>query len=219
MYVTARNRKQFNDKLSGLSTNAYKKPTIISNVVLRGAPNYAWAGLQIAPNENMSYVELDNVAIYDVHRTITLDETRTFWANANNVELKVNNSNLRGYTVPGEGWKGITYTKTTFEQGCTTGAELKANEVMTCKVESKTTFDHCYFKAPYIINLAHTDVTFTDSYATSTNQNNIKIDLTGKTGCKFITIESSSQGDPIVTYLDASGNEIAETTTSPARRR
>ena len=223
MYVTARNRKQFYDKLSGLSNNAYKKPTIISNVVLRGAPNYAWAGLQIAPNENMSYVQLDNVAIYDVHRTITLDETRTLWTNANNVELKVNNSNLRGYTVPGKGWNQITYQGTTFEQGSTTGAESNANEMMTCKVEGPTTFDGCFFKAPYIIDLEVENlsvVKFINSNATSTNQNNKMIDLTGKTGCKYITITSTSQGDPVITYYDSNGKDMdAPDESSPARRR
>lgn len=154
MYVTARDRMQFakNEKSSSdlatkgqISDNKlYKKATNISNVVLRGTP-YAWAGLLIAPNHNMREVNLTNVTIYDVYKTIALQkelegsedpsklQNYTYWKEYTNdngtmkpgdkntsVTLNATNCNFRGYTVPGKGWEKISYAKTTFEQGAET---------------------------------------------------------------------------------------------------
>lgn len=149
MYVTARDRKQFENVLSGQnnSTNTTGKKlnekTTIKNVVLRGSP-YGWAGILFAPNANMSSVELDSVTIYDVYQTLALQDVKTtldmqtlqnytYWndyhyngttmvadATLAKIPLDIKNCNLRGYTFPGKGWSKITYSNTTFEQGAET---------------------------------------------------------------------------------------------------
>ena len=150
MYVTARDRKQFENVLSDQnnSTNTTGKrlneKTTIKNVVLRGSP-YGWAGILFAPNANMSSVELDSVTIYDVYQTLALQDVTptldkqtlqnyTYWndyhygsgttmvadATLAKIPLDVKNCNLRGYTFPGKGWSKITYSNTTFEQGAET---------------------------------------------------------------------------------------------------
>lgn len=198
MYITARNRKQFkiDNKPKGKTPIParsdeialhYKKPTIISNVVLRGSP-YAWAGIILAPNENMEKVELNNVTIYDVYKTLSQEndyktakmeaaekgklifsnelQNYTDWQEANQVTLTATDCNFRGYTVPGPNWEEVKYDKTTFEQGSETKYSYDSmkdakgkphqnrNEYKTCKVDAKTTFTDCFFKAPYFIDLS-----------------------------------------------------------------
>lgn len=215
MYVTARDRKQFKDNCPTIDAyitknGEYSKATNISNVVLRGTP-YAWAGILLAPNANMSEVNLVNVTIYDVYKTLALEEVKggddlgkqtlqnyTYWDAYNRkdgksysyeetdskpeINLIATNCNFRGYTVPGSGWKNITYTNTTFEQGSETRysyedmldekkqPSIYRNEYKTCKVEAPTTFDGCYFKAPFYIDLSgesNTNVNFNNCYAAS----------------------------------------------------
>lgn len=213
MYVTSRNRKQFHEHYLTLNDQdkddyTYKKPTIIKNVVLRGAP-YAWAGILLAPNENMEKVRLDSVAIYDVYQTIALDNrTNTGgWPNQINpegIDIEVNYSNFRGYTVPGAGWNLISYKETTFEEGTSTG---HGPEERTYKVEAPTTFNKCYFKAPYIIDLSAVNSnslpTFSKSHATASSDQNVEINLDNykeKGTVIRIMIISSAQGDPIVIH-------------------
>lgn len=263
MYVTARCRNTATDKYD-TEKNKYAKATSISNVVLRGEP-YAYTGLLLAPNENMSRVELDSVYIYDVYQTIALDnQTGSNWNESanqnqwpksitpNNIDLVVRNSNLRGYTVPGSGWNNVSYTTTTFEEGTYISAVYRNDEeemkkAHTYKVEAETTFNGCYFKAPYIIDIATggsvTFAAFTPNegvavncQATATSTKTVKLEM--KTNCKRIVIDSDVQGNPIVfyymnddtyyyctyenqsgTHYSADGQEITDDTTSPARRR
>lgn len=237
MYVTARNRHQFDATTPGNDPNAadyaakvkanYKKPTVIKNVVLRGEP-YAYTGILLAPNKNMTDVELENVAIYDVYQTIALDDwttqfDRDIWPNwkgttegklndydagmyfnANKLTLK--DCNLRGYTVPGAAWQSVNYERTTFEEGSFTNHGSKER---TCKVDITTNFEDCFFKAPYIIDLSAAKVQPTfkagnPSYATGASKNNVQINLDNyKDKGKVLTtikIVSNAQGDPIVIH-------------------
>ena len=242
IYITARDRKQFkankpkaqsDDRPQVASSDAigdkYKKPTKISNVVLRGSP-YAWAGIILAPNENMDTVNLENVTIYDVYRTLSLQEVDnkgqiqnyTNWTDAS-VVLNVKNSNLRGYTVPGGGWNQIKYNKTTFEQGSETrysydtmGDEHR-NEYKTCDVEATTEFTDCFFKAPYYINLrplrnnkSGGTVIFNNCYATSAYNNvEIKLPSDKEDLVYYIAIEKDTErGQTIVKYYGADQKEI-----------
>ena len=211
IYVTARDRYQFNHS----NTSQYKASTVISNMVVRGAP-WAYTGVLISPNRNMDKVELNNVAVYDVYKTIALDQVADYtdskyWPNSSEfnataAKLVVNNCNLRGYTIPGKGFSQVNYSTTTFEQGTFTN---HGDREMTCKVHVPTTFTDCYFKAPYFIDLkdrGSNNVTFTNCYATSSSNTNVKITM--KANCAIIKITSNAQGEPVVTYLDASGKEI-----------
>ena len=226
MYVAARDRKQFFNMFStrknaGTSPNAgaYRKPTIINNVVLRGSP-YAGAGILFAPNENMSKVELHNVAIYDVYKTLALHTSGANWTNATDITLSADKCNFRGYTVPGAGWQKITYTNTTFEEGTFTGAEHE-RDGRTYKAEAPTDFKSCIFKAPYRIDLSEAkknnmSVTFDGKcHAASTSPNNKTIVLDGvKADATLITISSDAQGNPIVKYYvtqaDGTNKKVAE---------
>ncbi|MCH5248086.1 MAG: hypothetical protein J1E99_07995 [Muribaculaceae bacterium] len=229
MFVTARDRKNAGDfyfKEEGSKNNSYAKPTKIYNFVLRGAP-YAWAGMLISPNENMDSVVLNSVNIYDVYKTIAMDDSYkggNYWPNAvpsaATVDFKAIDCNLRGFTELGNGWKSITFNHTTFEEGTFIRAiytsEEKTKESYTYKVDNDVTFNHCYFKAPFRIEIGTKDdgspykVTFDAAnspykgkkcQATSTSPTNK--DLTSvPDGCRLIEITSSPQGDPIVTYYD-----------------
>lgn len=232
MYICGENRHQYESSKKSM----YKQPTEIRNMVIRGEP-YANAGILLAPNKNMSKVYLNNVAVYDVYKTLALDDwSDNFNDNtwpyskgsgngySNNydaaeryavVDLEIEDSNLRGYTVPGESWNSILYNKVTFGQGANIAAiytsDEKKKEAHTCKVEATTTFRNCFFKAPYIIDLSDlkggADVFFDGkNQATGASTNNV--DIVKKTGCSKIVISSNAQGDPVVKYLDANGNEL-----------
>lgn len=249
MYVTARDRNQFGSKnygessvyipdfMDGYDVNgtvaAYKVPTIIRNMVLRGEP-YAHTGILMAPNKNLHRVELENVIIYDVYKTLALRDWKdqkdfnvwphthpnydTFTRNDQFATpakvlpfLVVKKSNLRGYTIPGSMWDYVDYKETTFEQGSDTG---HGSEEYTIKVETTTNFKDCFFKAPYIIDLtALIDknlVTFTNSQATAANQTNLMINLTKdliNKGCNWIYIGSNAQGEPYIEYIKKTGDK------------
>lgn len=247
MFVTARDRKQFETKLSDITEKLKNKwnaaqPTILHNMVLRGSP-YAWAGLLISPNENMSKVVVDNVHIYDVYQTVALNpesklmDDTNLWPNTNvqeatGVELDFQNSNWRGYTNPGDGWKSVSYTNMTFESGMnvnlTSESGMNVNQpddyktLKVGKTETATTFTACIFKAPFVIDMTSASATFDDCYAAAAAVGNIEIDLTTLTNkdiqgkCTKIEISSNSQGQPQVTYYvgdvkyDQDGNQIVE---------
>ncbi|MCH5175754.1 MAG: hypothetical protein J1F40_07695 [Prevotellaceae bacterium] len=217
MYVAARDRKQFSDILferakttsdnntrpATPAQDAYRKPTIIKNVVLRGSP-YAGVGMLFAPNKNMTKVELHNVAIYDVYKTLALHsgDGGANWTDAGDITLNADKCNFRGYTVPGKGWNGINYTNTTFEEGTYTG---HGRNERTYKAEATTTFTNCIFKAPYRIDLSSmpegTAVTFTESKASSASPTNKLISINDdKKATKLITITSDSKGNPVIRY-------------------
>lgn len=248
MYITARDRTQFSTYISDNSSDfpnniSYSKPTEINNLVLRGEP-YAFTGILIAPNENMSEVKLNNVAIYDVYQTIALDNgslNNGQWPNNienSHVALSVKDSNLRGYTVPGKGWKSVIFEKTTFGAGGYYKDIIEKNgasesDRYTYKVEATTTFDNCYFKAPYIIDLTNLkneengNITNTVTFkgkcqATGLTTKNIEL-YTGNNNegsansetslqipdnAKKIIIDTDIQGNPTVKFLDSGGNEI-----------
>ena len=237
MYITARNRLQFvkDGKPTGLASknsigNKYKCDTNISNMVLRGSP-FAWAGIILAPNENMRDVNLTGITIYDVYKTLALQtvgteiQNTTVWNNAQ-VNLILNDCNLRGYTVPGSGWKKITYENTTFEAGSETkyshsnmtGEDFDhRNAFRTCKVEADTDFKKCYFKAPYYIDLSEAvdkyTVKFDECAGTSAYGNEFfKINNEGKYGTEkvyYIGIDKDvEKGVTVVTYYGPDRKEI-----------
>ncbi|MCH5225430.1 MAG: hypothetical protein J1D77_05490 [Muribaculaceae bacterium] len=240
MYITARDRFQFggNDKyvknfmpefMQGfediaVNTASNKIPTIVKNVVLRGEP-YANNGILLAPNKNLHRVELHNVAIYDVYKTLALYDWREktsqlIWPHANllydaltrndqyakpaAVEnlpfIIMDGCNLRGYTVPGTAWRYVNANNTTFERGASTGHD---EEEYTYLIETETNFNKCYFKAPYIIDMtalpAGKSVTFKDCHASSAVVENLPINFQGKTGCNKIMVKSE-HGKPYVEY-------------------
>ena len=216
MFITARDRKN----MGNIYSTNYKRATEVKNVVLRGEP-YAWAGIIISPNENMSKVVLDNVHIYDVFQTIALNQEfgkDNQWPTElsqkpSGVDLEIKNSNWRGYTVPGAGWNSIKYSGMTFGAGASTGNGKKEHTLIIDQTKNGTTFENCYFKAPYIIELGK-DATWgfntTDkkSYATSTSVKNEPIDPSQKNGCTKIVISSDPQGNPIVKYYNSDNQEI-----------
>lgn len=243
MYITARNRHQFGggtyltgsylpEYMLGYESelpNSIKVPTRVRNMVLRGEP-YATNGILLAPNKNLHRVELENVAIYDVYKTLALYDwynikSQKVWPNSNaaydaltrNDQYKsqaaeknlpfmiLRKCNLRGYTIPGPVWRYVDCYETTFERGASTG---HGEEEYTYKVETTTSFNGCYFKAPFIIDMTSLPsgktVNFTNSYATAaTTGSNVKIDLAGKTGCNKVVI-TSEQGNPVVKYYKGS---------------
>ena len=245
MFVTARDRKQF-EKEELLYDTIIKEaedkwsaaqPTILHNMVLRGSP-YAWAGLLISPNENMSKVVVNNVHIYDVYQTVALNpesklmDDTNLWPNKRvqnptGVELDFHNSNWRGYTNPGDGWKSVSYTNMTFESGMNVNQnDDQADNYKTLKVgtteTTATTFTDCIFKAPFVIDMTSASATFVNCSAAAAAVGNIEIDLTTLTNkdiqgkCTKIEISSNSQGQPQVTYYvgdvkyDQDGNQIVE---------
>lgn len=237
MYITARDLKQFVIDMDEIKSDGYtiprkndlepkllyKQPSAVKNVVLRGSP-YAWAGIIIAPNENMKSVSLEHVTIYDVYKTIAREEEApagtkdyevvqnwTKWVDGDTISLNVTDCNLRGYTVPGKGWKSVNYKGTTFEQGSETkfsyesmGTE-NANEYKTCKVEAPTVFDSCFFKAPFYIDLSEArdkgyQVSFINCNGTSAYPNKT---ISGRTDAYYIGIDKDIQnGQTVVTYYD-----------------
>ena len=241
MFITARDRSSYSagdvyTKYAG-KNGGIAQPTTVSNMVLRGSP-YAWAGVLISPNANMSTVTLDNVNIYDVYQTVALDDyvgSNGQWPNSapkpGNVKLDFKNSNWRGYTNPGDGWQSVSYTNMVFEAGTPTAAGLEYNILKVGKVGTatgSTTFTDCTFKAPFIINMENALGTFERCEAAAAAPGNAGIDL-GKVReypgeCVMIVITSNEQGEPQVIYskknnetiteykFDKDGNEIKETT-------
>lgn len=238
MYIAARDRAQFlSDK------NYYKKTTHVKNMVIRGKP-YAYTGISMAPNKNMKGIILENVAVYDCYKTLALDDwskisSRDIWPHNNDCgydtfllpenygkdtqpTLEIKESDLRGYTVPGPIWSSINYTHTTFGQGSyfaqvygDGGYDTNFEHARTYVVEAPTVFNHCYFKAPYVITLSSEKKTadhviswnFKPSgnkgltYATgATSTSNVEIDPTPWSGCTSIVIETDIQGNPVVCY-------------------
>lgn len=216
LFVTARDRKQFYDGNNSNSKSPadktkvyYQAPTILKNIVVRGQP-YAHTGIMLSPNENMDKIELNTVAVYDVYQTLAMNNHiggTNQWPNvvdASQTDLKVVNCNLRGYTVPGAGWKSINYSGTTFEKGKDTG---HGDNEKTYKAESATTFTKCFFKAPYIIEKpASVTVYFgNDCYATAASVN-MKIEPEN-TNWTRIEIDSDSQGRAKVIYIYGNGTQ------------
>lgn len=215
IYVTARDRKN----MGNIYTSSYSRPTIIKSMVLRGSP-WSYTGVLVAPNENMSSLTLDNVAIYDCYRTIGMDNlngvtSATEWPNRNSLdasktELIVNKSNLRGYTVPGKGWKKISYDGTTFEVGSYTG---HGNDEQTCKIEAVTAFTGCYFKAPYTIDLSEKGsytITFDnkcEAAGATTKNVPIRYNTEKYQSATRIEIKTDQDGNPYVEYYNDNEDE------------
>lgn len=232
MFVCPENRHQYSKDVSykeDPNRNLIKQNTVLNDLVLRGSP-YAYTGLLMAPNKNMYLLQLNDVAIYDVYQTIaTYDwkeqgsekiwpNTITYDAgkNVGNAMLELNDCNLRGYTIPGPKWKSITYNRTTFERGTPTG---HGEDEYTCVVETNNTadpgksvpteitFNNCFFKAPYIIDMTDQNnkldnITFTECTATSASDKPQPIDLSkeDRKGTNKIRILSNEYGDAIVRY-------------------
>lgn len=214
--ITSCDRKQF----TGNTNTAWytSAETTLENLSVRGNP-YAYTGICLSPNECMSTINIRYVAVYDVYQTLALDNleknTGDVWPKeikTSGVTLNVEYSNLRGYTVPGAGWKQISYTSVVFERGSHISENQRPDQIATeytCKVESATTFDKCKFKAPYIVDFSGaTDVvTFTGCQAVYGDSSNVTADIQipeGKNCTKIVVDESGN-----VTYFDAGGKEIA----------
>lgn len=221
MFITARDHKEYWKRLNGTSGNLwYKKTTLVKDFVLRGEP-YAYTGILLSPNENMKTINLENIAIYDVYRTLALDGSykadsgsNWYWPNTKpsgaGVTINALTCNFRGYTVPGPGWEQINYTNTTFGNGSyikeiyDTG---RPSEAYTCLVESKTVFKNCYFKAPYIVKKSGAGTWSFESfngkpcYATGATTANVPLtNQNVPSDCVAIYIDVDFQGNPIVTF-------------------
>ena len=154
MFITSRDLSPFASLLTTQDTQ-------VSNMLVRGVP-FAYTGICLSPNKFTGAITLENVSVYDVYRTLALDESEDMqgtWPDKPDgygaATLSVSNSNLRGYTVPGAGWASVSYTEVVFERGAAVAPEGEAQDnVHTCKVESPTTFTDCEFKAPFIIEIA-----------------------------------------------------------------
>ncbi|MCH5228550.1 MAG: hypothetical protein J1F12_00965 [Muribaculaceae bacterium] len=222
MFVTARDRYEYQQ--SGIlpnwdSSDWYKQPTTIKNVVLRGDP-YAWAGIMIAPNKNMSEVNVEKVNIYDVYQTIALDPTlkvnesdvsqsKNWWPNGiemnKDQNLNVTSSNLRGFTNPGEKWGKVTFTDVTFGAGLRTKHNNGTHEEHTCLVKSTTDFYGCYFKAPFDIVRENVSVEwiferYGNQACVATGQSVTNKPIDPPYDCVRIQITTSANGDPEITY-------------------
>ena len=184
--------------------------TTVTNMIIRGNP-YAYTGICLTPNECMSKITLSNLAVYDVYQTIALDRlepnTGNVWpknVSPTNVDLKVEKSNLRGYTVPGSGWKSIAYDTVVFEQGSHIPGVTNTETEYTCKVEATvtgTTFTNCTFKAPFIIEIVSgTQVIFG-------GETSFMGDCSIKYGEKVVTIPSGSYKN---FSIDQNGNVTYE---------
>ena len=190
MFITSRNLYPF----SGYVTS---QATTVKNMIVRGLP-YAFTGICLSPNQYTASITLNNVSVYDVYQTLALQESISddnVWPNtvdASTVTLKVVDSNLRGYTVPGAGWKSITYDNVIFERGAVvSGDGADVSKISTCKVEASTTFNNCTFKAPFTIEIAEGQTpTFTECYATS-GKSSEPIELPA--GCTKVEIDNSGQ--------------------------
>lgn len=241
MYVTARNRYQFVNQSNNFKQPTIVKNMVIrgepyasTGVLVATNKNMLSLTLDsVAIYDVYRTIAMDYWADeHDVDKwpntipNTMSGSTVTYYNDAgmqsnHRVPLYVKNSNLRGYTVPGGTWQSILFQNTTFEQGTYVG---RGDDEFTCKIETpdpdpmesgltktNVTFDHCYFKAPYIVDLSEADINFVkfiDSYATSTapQQYNAKIELPA--GCKGFAITSNAQGVPVVKYYNAQGEEI-----------
>lgn len=199
MLVSACDRTQFTgnpDK--GWYTAA---TTTVSHLSVRGNP-YAYTGICLAPNPVMSAITISDVSVYDVYQTLALAELEEMntavWPKrvvATNVTLTVEDSNLRGYTVPGAGWKSIRYENIIFEKGARVLSEDNPDLATeyTCKVEKTaggTAFVGCQFKAPFIIEIAEgASVSFDETCKAVFGLDEAPI--APDPGCKRIRIETS----------------------------
>ncbi|MCH5329123.1 MAG: hypothetical protein J1E02_08885, partial [Coprobacter sp.] len=181
LFVTSRDMTDFGKKVNN---------TTVKNVIVRGNP-YAYTGISLAPNEFAESLTFNAISVYDVFQTFALEEG---YQPGPNSTLTITDSNLRGYTNCGAGWKAVTFTQTVFGSGAKTGNGALER---TCRVESNTTFDNCWFKAPFIIEIADgVTATFNNSQATAAS--NVNQQLTTQTGGK-IRISSDAFGNVTVT--------------------
>ena len=203
MFITSRDRQSYK-KTTGWESNPQRnlpsswnpaQPTTVTYMVLRGDP-YAYTGICLSPNASTSSITLDHVAVYDVYQTLALDNSSD--VDASNAELKVTGSNLRGYTNYGSGWKSVTFTDTVFERGADTNKQADDDEINTCAATANTTFEKCWFKAPYVIKISG-DVTFSECKATAASD--VNITLAPPAGCTEIRIDADKQGNATVKYL------------------
>lgn len=174
--------------------------TTVKDLTVRGNP-YAYTGICLSPNASMSAITLSNVTVYDVYQTIALDglssSSENVWPkaiDASGVTLTVEDSNLRGYTVPGEGWKSVAYSGVIFEQGSRIPDIEQKETEYTCRVDGATTFENCTFKAPYIIVIAEgVSATFTGCKAAYGAGANVTDDILPAPGCTKIIVDETGK--------------------------
>ena len=193
MLITSCDRTQF----TGNSDNSWytSASTIVKDLTVRGN-TFAYTGISLAPTSCMNEISISGVSVYDVYQTLALanlsDDAGNVWphkVSPQNVSLKVNDSNLRGYTIPGAGWNSISYTEVIFEKG--SNAVIDDETTYTCKVEANTTFSDCTFKAPFIIDIASGgSATFSGCKATFDGANETAISVP-EAGCKKIIIDKT----------------------------
>ncbi|MCH5330196.1 MAG: hypothetical protein J1E04_04455 [Alistipes sp.] len=185
--------------------------TTLKNLTVRGNP-YAYTGICLSPNECMKSITLEDISVYDVYRTIALDnleeKTGNVWPKKiapESVTLTVRHSNLRGYTAPGAGWQSVTYTNVIFETGANVGSsDDDASKRSTCDVEAVTLFDGCTFKAPFTIEIkGNVDVTFTGCKVDGPNTPEIESEALPE-GTKKIEINANGE----ITYYDVAGSVL-----------
>ena len=193
MFITSRD-------LSPSGSSFSKQSTTVSDMLVRGAP-YAYTGICLSPNKYTDKVTLKNVSVYDCYQTLALDNGYTtatdVWPAKDNISgttatLTLENSNLRGYTVPGAGWKAVNYTSVVFERGARTTADEKVEEY-TCDVEAPTTFKDCTFKAPYIINIKDGgSATFNGNCMATYANSSVKVNPTAGTLKIIISVDETT---------------------------
>ena len=177
--------------------------TTLKDLTVRGNP-YAYTGICLSPNSCMKAITLDGVSVYDVYQTIALDELSkndgSVWPKEiapGSVTLTVKNSDLRGYTVPGEGWQSVTYDTVIFETGAyVNSSDVDSSKRNTCEVAPTTggtTFKACTFKAPFNIVIAEdASVKFTGCKI-ACGANETDIDILPAPGCTKIIVDETGK--------------------------
>lgn len=198
-YIGARNHSQIENKIFAKSDT---HETIIKSMVFRGQP-YAYTGICLAPNQSTKMIELTNVSVYDVYQTLVLDENNNK-VDPSQTTLKVSDSNLRGYTNYGRGWKAVKFENTVFERGVY-AVDGTQEKTQSCDVNTPTDFINCYFKAPYTINIAKDiNVTMDGCRAATTTGRDMELDVSkiSKEKGGSIIITSDYKGNPVIEYKE-----------------
>ena len=118
----------------GVGITGDKGTATIRDLIISGDPTVD-VGIYL---DGAKTVVLDNIAVYDVSRTIADNNVPS------GATLSVRNSDLRGNTEYSSGYAWVTFTNTVFYMGSGT-ADNRSQ--FYCKPGCATTFDGCIFRA------------------------------------------------------------------------